>query len=233
MCQSGTADARLRHPAARAAPVRALPGGAPRAHGPRYHEHQVVAPADPGLGRDGGRGPAARHADDREGARLSERDAGRSGGRGHGTLPPGLPVRRADVSAAGAGGGAHWAGAQGRARGGADAASVAPCAGLGGEARHRGVPPGGARPARGPAVSTGDGAGQSAGDGNLGAGGGTARRRAVGLVRGAGGEVPPARDAARAGALSSRGSRTAGAGTCCSRGRRRRSAGSSATRRRG
>ena len=43
----------LRHPAARAAARRALSRGPAGADGPRHHEHQVVAPADPGRGRAG------------------------------------------------------------------------------------------------------------------------------------------------------------------------------------
>ena len=76
--QPGAADARLRDPAARAPAGRALPDCAARADGPRHDEHEVVAPAHSGVGRDGGGRPAARHADDREGARFPERDPRRA-----------------------------------------------------------------------------------------------------------------------------------------------------------
>ena len=67
------------------------------------------------VGARRGRHPA-RHADDREGARLSERDAGRRDRRGRRHQPAGLPRVGAVLSAPEPGGGARGARAEGRAR---------------------------------------------------------------------------------------------------------------------
>ncbi len=104
--QPGAADARLRHPAARALSGRALSRGTARPDGSRYYEHQVVAPAHPRVGRGGRGGPAPGHADDRQGSRFPQRDAGGRGGRRHRALSARLPLGGAHVPAPGAGGGA-------------------------------------------------------------------------------------------------------------------------------
>ena len=85
-----------------------------RADGSGHDQHQVVPPADPRAGGVRRGGSAARHADDRQGARLPQRDAGRGRGRGYRPVPPRLPFGRADLPTAGAGGGAGRKGAKGR-----------------------------------------------------------------------------------------------------------------------
>ena len=68
-----------------------FPDGAHRAHGRRHDEREVGARRDPRSRRPRrGRHPA-RHADDREGARLPERDAGRRDRRRRRDQPSGLP----------------------------------------------------------------------------------------------------------------------------------------------
>ena len=64
---------------------------------------------------------SARHADDRQGARLSERHAGRRGQCGYGVALARFPRGGANVSTRDASGGPHRARAEGRPRAGANA----------------------------------------------------------------------------------------------------------------
>ena len=125
-----------------------------------------------------------------KGLDFPERDAGRRGGRRHRSLPAGLPLRRADVPAAGPGGGARGAGAQGRARAGADAASRRTTRWSG----RRGTTPRGSSERSAPfgsrrRIRRTTSLVNLLVSGARRGGGGRARRGAGRLVRGAGGEV--------------------------------------------
>src|SRR5437660_426649 len=113
--QGDPADARARHPAARALREPAVPRGPDRPHGSRHHEHQVGTPSHPRAHGPGKARHPARHPDDREGAGFPQRDRGGRGGRRHWAPPSRLPSRRAHVSARGTSGGAGGPGAQRRA----------------------------------------------------------------------------------------------------------------------
>ena len=230
----GAADAGDRHPAAGAAPGRALSERPGRTHGPRHHQHQVVSSANPRRRRARrGRSPD-RHADDREGARLSQRDAGRCGRCGHGTLPAGLSLGREDVPAHRAGGGPRGSWAEGGPRAGPDASPVPSRAGVGLPARRRRISARGEKSPPRATVPTR----AVAGEHHRVRGGG---RRDVEPRCGGGGLVPGADRQARAPRWRCwaqrrarwRRSRIAGGGTCCSRGSPRTWVGSCGTRRAG
>ena len=198
------------------------PGRPAGAHGPRHHQHQVVAPADPGAVGVGRGGPAARHADDRQGTRLSERDAGRAWW----TRTPACTCPTSGPPSARSSCWRRWPGA----RGGGPRAGACWCRpGIRRITRWSGrratTPRGSSREERAlresppypPATSLVN---------LLVSGRGRSRRSAAGprswrtgaraLVE----QVRAAGHAARAGArVRWPGSRTAGAGTCCSRGR--------------
>ena len=155
------------------------------------------------------------------------------GGRGHRALPAGLPVGRADLPAAGAGGGARGAGAQGRAGAGADATSGAPRAGLGA----RSTTPRGSS-ARSARCASRRRIRRRRRWSTCWCRGPTRRRWASGAAELADwcaalvGEIRAAGDAARAGAVPARADQGPLAlARAARRGRRRRSAGSCATRR--
>ena len=93
--------ARAWHAAGRAASVGPFPGRVNRAHGRRHDERKMGARRDSrSRGQRGSRHPA-RHADDREGPRFSERHARRSHRRRRRHQPSGFPRVRAMFSAAG------------------------------------------------------------------------------------------------------------------------------------
>ena len=93
-----------------------FPYGAHRAHGRRHDEREVGARRDPrSRGARRGRHPA-RHADDREGARLSERHARRRDRRGRRDQPAGLSRVGAVLPAPEPGRGPRGARTEGRAR---------------------------------------------------------------------------------------------------------------------
>ena len=122
--QPGAADARGRHPAAGADARRALSRGADRPDGSRHDEHASGRTSGSSTRSRAGRGRSPdRHPDDRQGARLPQRDAGRRGRRRHRAPPARLPRGRADLPAPGPGGGPGRPRAQGRAGAGADPAA--------------------------------------------------------------------------------------------------------------
>ncbi len=93
------APARPRHAAGRASARRSVSVGAHRAHGRRHDERQMGARRDSRPRRQRRGGHPARHADDRQGIRLSERDARRRRRRGRRHQPAGLSRVRALLSA--------------------------------------------------------------------------------------------------------------------------------------
>ena len=107
--------ARARHATGRAPARRAVPGGAHRADGRGHHERKMGARGD-SRPRGARRGRhSARHADDREGARLSERDAGGRRRCGRRDQPAGFSRVGAELSAPQPGSRARGARAEGRA----------------------------------------------------------------------------------------------------------------------
>ena len=114
--------------------------------GPRHHQHQVVAPADPRRGGAGRGGSADRHPDDRQGPRLPQRHPGRRGRCRHRSLPARLSLRRAHLPAPGPGGRPRRPRPQGRPGDRADPPPAAPRLGPGRATRRRGLPRRGAGP---------------------------------------------------------------------------------------
>ena len=130
---------RHRHGAAGARGAGGLPGPRLPPDGLR-HDAQARQPRAGARRVQGRRGEdPAGHADDRQGARLPERDARGRGQRRHGAPPARLPGRRADVPARGPGGRADGPRRSAGARAGADVLPRPPGDPARGPARLRGV----------------------------------------------------------------------------------------------
>ena len=154
------AAARARYAAGGAADRGAISVCAHRANGCGHDERKVGARRDP-RSRGARRGrDSARHADDREGARLSERDAGGRDRCGRRDQSAGLSRLGAELSATEPGGGARGARAEGRRGDHPDARADAPRGAVRGDARLSRVRAAGVAGEEGSAVSAGDPAGE-------------------------------------------------------------------------